>query len=248
MLPLDMKKVESYISDNIDTDFFDKNIAKLKNFTLSDVVKRKNPYLFKAKRIERAQDYIQQVLDATVSSGEESIFGDFLERLALQVCEQVYGAYKSSAVGIDIEFSDDGKRYIVSVKSGPNWGNSGQIRALKKNFVDAKRILSTSGGARGQQIICIEGCCYGIDNRPDKDTHLKLCGQRFWEFLSAGNENLYRELIEPLGNSSEAKSFEVESLYNQKLNLLTAEFIALYCDEGLISWDRLLKANSGKTD
>ena len=79
MLPLDMKKVESYISDNIDTDFFDKKIAKLKNFTLSDVVKRKNPYLFKAKRIESAQDYIQQVLDATVSSGKSRSSEIFLK-------------------------------------------------------------------------------------------------------------------------------------------------------------------------
>ena len=29
--------------------------------------------------------------------------------------------------GIDLEFDKDGVRYIVTIKSGPNWGNSSQI-------------------------------------------------------------------------------------------------------------------------
>jgi Type II restriction endonuclease EcoO109I len=41
----------------------------------------KTPYLFKAKGAVTANDLIEAVLDATVSSGEETIFGNFLENL-----------------------------------------------------------------------------------------------------------------------------------------------------------------------
>jgi len=32
-------------------------------------------------------------------------------------------------------------------------------------------------------IVAVNGCCYGRDNRPDKGDYLKYCGQRFWEFI-----------------------------------------------------------------
>ena len=247
MRPLDMGVVEHFIADNIDKDFFDKKLSKLTKITLSDIVKRKNPYLFKAKRIETGSEFIRQVLDATVSSGEETIFGDFMERVALLVCSEVYGGQKSTSNGIDLDFSVDTIRYLVSIKSGPNWGNAGQIKAMKSNFIAARRTLGTSGGERNRQIICIEGCCYGIDNKPDKTTHLKLCGQRFWEFISGGHETLYRDLLEPLGRSVEEKSLELRTLHAAKQDTLTAEFVLLYCDNEIINWDRLAVANSGKT-
>lgn len=50
---------------------------------LDDIIKRKNPYLFKAKDSPGAHDFITAVLDATVSSDEESTFGNFMERVAI---------------------------------------------------------------------------------------------------------------------------------------------------------------------
>ena len=72
-------------------------------------------------------------MEAHLSSQEETIFGGFLEELAIFICAQVYGGQKSSAEGIDLEFIKDGIRYIVSIKSGPNWGNSNQVARLKDN-------------------------------------------------------------------------------------------------------------------
>ena len=107
-----------------------KNLQKLK---LNQILKRKNPYLFKAKNILTAQDLVKGLLDAHLSSQEETIFGDFLEGLAIFINGKVYEGKKSSAEGVDLEFNKDGKRYIVSIKSGPNWGNSSQINKMKDN-------------------------------------------------------------------------------------------------------------------
>jgi hypothetical protein len=77
--------------------------------------------------------------ECNLSSSEEGIFGDWLEGLAIFINEKVYNGWKSGIPGIDLEFDYDDRRYIVTIKSGPNWGNSSQIKRLKDDFRTAKR-------------------------------------------------------------------------------------------------------------
>lgn len=172
-------------------------LKRLTNLKLTDVLKRKNPYLFRAKALNTAQDIVKPILDAYLSSQEEGIFGGVLEELAILICSETYNGKKSPAEGIDLEFDKDGARHIVSIKSGPSWGNSSQIRKMKDDFRRAKKTLRTNTGRR-THIITVNGCCYGRDNHPDKGDYFKYCGQRFWEFIS-GKESLYIDIIEPLG-------------------------------------------------
>ena len=247
MTPLDFADVIQYIQENIGPQFHAKKVAKIQALTLNDVIKRKNPYLFRAKGSNSAHDFIKSVLDATVSSGEETTFGNFLENVAIFVCEKVYNGRKSGVVGLDLEFEDGDKKYLISIKSGPSWGNSGQIKNLVNNFNAARKTLATSGGAIGMHIICVEACCYGVDNLPAKGTHSKLCGQRFWEMISGGRENLYRDIIEPLGHLAKERNDEIDLICSEKLNVFTAGFVLRFCDDGVINWDRLIHFNSGKT-
>lgn len=91
-----------------------------------------------------SQDIVKGILDAHLSSQEETIFGEFLEGLSIFINNMVYGGTKSSAVGIDLEFEKDGIKYIVSIKSGPNWGNSQQVTKMKEDFNKAKKVLHTN--------------------------------------------------------------------------------------------------------
>ena len=169
-------------------------------------LKRKNPYLFKAKNINTAQDFVKTILEAHLSSQEETIFGGFLEGLAIFICEQVYNGQKSAAEGIDLEFERDNIRYIVSIKSGPNWGNSNQVKKMRDNFNKAKRILRTNTSL--VNVVAVNGCCYGKNQSPDKGDYLKLCGQKFWDFIS-GDNNLYTNIIEPLGHQAKERNEQV---------------------------------------
>jgi hypothetical protein len=153
----------------------------------------------------------------------------------------VYSGKKSSAEGIDLEFSKKNIHQIVTIKSGPNWGNSSQIKKMKDNFNKAKRILRTSNS--NIQIVAVNGCCYGRDTKPDKGDYFKYCGQKFWEFIS-GNENLYIEIIEPLGHKAKEKNEEFMESYSQIINKFTFEFTQKYCKDGKIIWDALVKFNS----
>ena len=245
MNALDLGKVGEFIQANIGPQFHEKKLAKIRELTLNTIIRRKNPYLFRAKGSNSASDYIKAVLDASLSSGEESNFGDFIENVAIFVAGQVYDGRKSGIRGIDLEMEEGRRKYLVSIKSGPNWGNSGQRQDLVKSFQTATRILRTSNGAAEMEIQCVEGCCYGIDDAPVKTTHHRLCGQRFWRFISGGNDALYRELVEPLGYEADVRAKDLQFAYDAKLNALTAAFVGEFCDEGVINWDRLICFNSG---
>jgi len=239
---LNINDLTDFIERNIDT-FHRKRLNRLEKLKLRQILRRKNPYLFKAKNILTAQDLVKTLLDAHLSSQEETIFGDFLEELAIFINQKVFGGWKSSAEGIDLEFDKDGKRYIVSIKSGPNWGNSSQIQRLRDNFRRAARILRTSNS--NLQIVAVNGCCYGREPHPDKGDYLKLCGQDFWYFIS-GDSNLYLDIIKPLGHKAKEKNEEFLENYSQILNKFTFEFGDKFCENGKINWNKLIQFNSGK--
>ena len=115
-MPVDLLRVADYIHTNIGPQFHDKKLAKVRSLTLNDIVKRKNPYLFRAKGSNSAHDFVSSVLDATVSSGEETTFGNFLENIAIFVCSISRGGRKSGIVGIDLEFEEGNKTYMIHLK------------------------------------------------------------------------------------------------------------------------------------
>ena len=242
MKQLNLNDVTEFVVQNIG-DFHKRRAENLRKLKLEKVLKRKNPYLFKAKNISTAQDLVGLLMNAHLSSQEETIFGEFLESLAIFVCGQVFDGRKSSAEGIDLEFERENVHYIVAIKSGPNWGNSSQIKRMMDNFKQAQRILRTSNSKIN--VRSVNGCCYGKDSKPDKGDYLKFCGQDFWEFIS-GNERLYLEIIEPLGHNAKQRNSEFAQEYSRILNLFTNEFFQNYCSNGEIDWEELVKFNSEK--
>ncbi|MGN0854309.1 MAG: PmeII family type II restriction endonuclease [Kiritimatiellia bacterium] len=236
-------KIRKYVIGHI-SDFHEARLASLGNLKLKKVLERKNLYLFRAKNQILANDIVKGILDSYLSSSEETVFGDWLEGLAIFVAGEVFGGKKSSALGVDLEFDRDGIHYLVSIKSGPNWGNSSQFRKMENDFRTAIRILHTSKSKL--HVEAVNGCCYGRDSHPDKGTYQKLCGQEFWEFIS-GDPDLYLKIIEPLSNKAKEKNEEFTKQYNCKLNLFVKEFLNEYSmDGGNVNWEKLLKMNSGK--
>jgi len=243
MSALSISDIVEYVENNIGV-FHEKRIKNLDTLKLSKVLERKNPYLFKAKNILTAEQIVQALVDAHTSSSEEGIFGDWLEGLAVFINSKVYGGWKSGITGIDLEFDRDNARNIVTIKSGPNWGNSSQIRKMLEDFNTAKKTLRTSNSKL--QIVCVNGCCYGKDRNPDKGAYFKYCGQQFWSFIG-GSETIYTDIIEPLGHKAKEKNDDFREKYAGMVNRFTKEFIDLFCGaDGSIDWQRLVRFNSGR--
>jgi len=240
MNKIDNSDLKAYVELNIGS-FHQSRLDSLRTLKLEQILKRKNPYLYKAKNILIAGDMVKILLDAYLSSQEEGIFGNFLEGLAIYINGKVYGGKKAGISGMDLDFDKDGKRYIVTIKSGPNWGNSRQIAGMKNDFLTVKRALRTSGS--NLEVIAVNGCCYGRDNKPYKGDYFKFCGQRFWEFIS-GDDNLYTDLIEPLGHKAKEKNEEFEREHAKIVNVFTQEFSDKFCVDGVINWQAVVKFNS----
>jgi len=244
MKSLNLQDVSQYVEQNIGT-FHQKRIDGLNSLKLEKILKKKNPYLFKAKYILTAQDIIKSLADAFISSQEETIFGDWLEGLAIFINNKVYGGWKSGIPGIDLEFDKDSIRYIVTIKSGPNWGNSSQISKLNADFKTAKRTLRTSNSKLN--VCAVNGCCYGKEKNPDKGDYFKYCGQIFWDFIS-GDKELYVKIIEPLGFKARERNDDFVQSYSQMINKFTKEFADTFCKpSGEIDWHKLVQFNSSES-
>lgn len=245
MNPLDFSLLNAYVNENID-DFHQRKLASLERLTLSSLL-RKNPYLFKAKNITSAGELISGLLEAFLSSSEEKLFGDFLEGLAVFIAEQTCNGHKSAAQGVDLEFIHRNTHYIVSIKSGPNWGNSSQHRRLAQDLRDGViRIQQSRTAHRIQPVL---GICYGkVRSTFTPDGYLKVVGQNFW-YLISENPNLYTDIIEPIGYRAQEHNERFLEGRAALENKLTGQFINGFCDpSGAIDWTRLVEANSKNLD
>ena len=244
MEKLEINDVIQYVEKNIG-DFHQRRISGITKLSLKKVLSKKNPYLYRAKNELTAESIVKGILDAHISSNEENLFGTWLEGLAIFINNKVYNGGKSGALGIDLEFVKDSTRYFVTIKSGPNWGNSSQVKKMIIDFRAAERTLKTSNS--NINCVTVNGCCYGKDNSPyKKDGYYKYCGQQFWEFIS-GDENLYTNIIEPLGYKAKEKNDEFTQAYSNLINKFVIEFAKDYCNkDGSINWKKLVEYNSKK--
>ena len=245
MKPLDFAEVNAYVNKNI-VSFHQKRAKSLENLKLNKLL-TKNPYLFKAKNVQTAGELMSGLLGAFLSSSEEKLFGDFLEDLAIFVAGQTCSGHKSSAPGVDLEFEDQGIHYLVSVKSGPNWGNSSQQNQLETDLKRATtRVKQSQHGINVQPVL---GICYGKTRTSYwRNIALKIVGQNFW-YLISKNKNLYTDIIEPIGYRAKQHNEAFQEERAKIINRFTREFIERFCDEeGAISWITLVEFNSGNYD
>lgn len=237
-----LEKAKQFVSENIEPMFHRRRLDSLGSLRLQDVLKRKNPYLFKAKNLINAEDLVKSLVDAHLSSQEETVFGGFLEQVAVFCSAETVNGRKSGIAGIDLEFEKDGFLHLVTIKSGPKWHNKSQLDKLREDFIKARRTLNTNTVKRPLRFI--NGCCYGRVYKDYGDFE-KVCGEAFWELIS-GESDLFVEIVEPLGFEAKQRNDDFENRYAQVRTKFTAEFIEKFCDKSFaIDWDKIVRLNSG---
>lgn len=245
MNPLDLDRVKEYVNETI-VHFHDGRVESLGKLQLNKLLS-KNPYLFRAKNIMVASELITDLLDAYLSSSEEKLFGDFLEDLAIFIAGQTCAGHKSAAEGVDLEFFDEGIHYVVSIKSGPRWGNSSQQTKLAQDLRNAvQRIKQSQHRANVQPVL---GICYGKTKTNRVRGYLKVVGQNFW-YLISENKDLYTDIIEPVGYRAKEHNDAFIKKKAGVVNQFTKELIERFCDPptGQLDWVKVVQFNSGNFD
>lgn len=257
------KDYHKFLTENIVIPFYEKRLEKLEKAKLSDFLEKKNPYLLKAKNLTSSEEIVKSIVDSFLSSQEETMFGNLLETFAIYVAETLYNGFKSEMKSIDLEFERDKNYFIIGIKSGTNWGNADQINAMKDNFKIAREKLRASGIKK--EIIAVNGCMYGKDSNPlknkkrikkdkkftevDEDIdkiYYKYAGQEFWKFLTE-DENLYIEIIKPIGQKALERDEAFKRVYSGKINEMALQFGKNFlAEDNQIDWIKLIEYVSKK--
>ena len=81
MKKLNLRDASRYVEEHIG-EFHERRVESLDKLKLKVILAKKNPYLFKAKYMQTADQIVKVLTDAHISSNEETIFG----KLAGRVC------------------------------------------------------------------------------------------------------------------------------------------------------------------
>ena len=237
------KEVVKAIARALET-FYETLIEKIDGLDIVSIMKRKNPYLYRAKAMENAAEIVENVLSAYISSSEETIFGNcFFEPLAIAAS----GGNKALAEGIDIMVQDDESNtiYAIAVKSGPSVFNADSRKRQEQNFVAASKLAQQ---AKARYVAYI-GYGYGKKKATGKGKpkmYQELAGKRFWAELT-GDDSFYLKIIKFMGEMPEKYVASYKDSYNKASNRLVREFAIKFCTEdGSIDWEKLVEFNSGE--
>lgn len=240
--PYDEEEIIKAIGFALD-DFYMSLIKKINELDIKSIMKRKNPYLYRAKAMQNASEIVESVLVATISSSEETIFGNaFFEPIAIAAS----GGEKALAEGIDLMLSDkeNNVMYGVAVKSGPSVFNADSKKRQEQNFMAASKLA----GQAKMRFDAIIGYSYGKKKESGKGKpkmYRELAGKEFWEELT-GDKDFYKKIIKYMGQLPEQYLSEYNDSYNKASNRLVREFSNTFCtDDGAIDWDKLVEFNSG---
>ena len=238
----DEKAVIEAISNALEM-FYRSLIEKIDGLDIVKIMKRKNPYLYRAKAMENASEIVESVLNAFVSSSEETIFGNcFFEPVAIAAS----GGQKALAEGIDImiQKNDINTIYAIAVKSGTSVFNADSKKRQEQNFTAASK-LAQQARARYEAYI---GYCYGKKKDSGRGTpkiYQELAGKNFWAELT-GDDDFYKKLMGFMGTLPEQYVTAYKESYNKAFNRLVREFSNEFCKEdGSIDWEKLVEFNSG---
>jgi site-specific DNA-methyltransferase (cytosine-N4-specific) len=253
----ELRDYERFLSDNVVTPFYHERLMYLRcNMNLKEILSRKNPYLLKAKNISSSDELVRSIVEAFLSSQEETMFGNKLESFAVYVSSKLDNGFKSELPSIDLEFERDDNYYIVGIKSGTNWANSDQAARMKDNFKTARGYLTKIKGVR-KNIIPVNGCIYGKNAKlfkahqedPEKSFY-RVAGQDFWQFIS-GDKEFYKEIIKPIEDEAQERDRAFKEAFDGKINAMSMEFSSIFTFRdperlGVIDWEKIVEYISGR--
>lgn len=243
-MPINESYNEQAIVEAIATaldEFYSSLIAKVNSLNIKSIMKRKNPYLFRAKAMNGAAQIVDAILAAFISSSEETIFGNvFFEPIA---CAAAQGQ-KALAEGVDIMVERDNTIYAIAVKSGTSVFNADSRKKQEQNFMAASKLAQQAK----KRFVAMIGYSYGkkkASTRGLPKFYNELAGKEFWTELT-GDEEFYIKLIRLMDRLPEKYVEDFDEAYQKAANRLVKEFTIEFCyDDGGIDWEKLVRFNSG---
>jgi len=234
--------LEQKISDLLDI-LFRRRIDRLQELKLGDRLRSKNPYLLRAIGVADAREIVQALLDAHISSSDETIFGnEFFEPLAKWVATKSFEGSSSTSVqvsgskGVDIQLSGHSDNQAIAIKSGPKVFNAQSRQKQIDEFKTVERILKKDR----KHFQAIVGYCYGRKKQNETGYFTEMAGQQLWEHLT-GEHDFYLRIIRLMQSKPIQHRPQFIKAYDEAKERFVREFNEKYAlSDGSIDWDKLV--------
>jgi hypothetical protein len=234
------KRLEKLVLDSLER-FYERRLAKLKKLDLRHILRRKNPFLFRALGFTKASELVERLLESYIWSSDEGIFGDaFFEPIA----KEVSGGVISPSEGVDIAIETETRYKAISVKSGPNIFNASQKKKQNQQFMELRSRLLKSG----KQFDALLAACYGRVSKEPSDRYIYRIrsGQVFWEEIT-GDPDFYLKLHHLMGEHPLVHRPNHQKIWAAAVNRFTVQLVQDFGFEtGEIDWDKIVQFNSAK--
>lgn len=238
-MPTGAEELNGIVRDALDA-FYKRRIDKLSSLKLRDILRRKNPYLFRAVGIGDANEMVEQLLSAFMSSSDESIFGnEFFE----PVVRRVTSGIASPTEGADIVIETATQYKAIAVKSGKNVFNK---QSKTRQGTDFNALRSRMYKTQ-KQFDAVVGYCYGRKSQSKADKGFReIAGQELWEELT-GDSMFYLKILEAMKEKPAEHKSEFKAEWDKAKNRFLRELTTDFCDpDGAIDWPAILRFNSAK--
>jgi hypothetical protein len=200
---------------------------------MRDIIKGKNPYLYRASGIRTCDDLVRRVLVDYGSASVEGDFGKFFETVA-QVAS---GGVKPAGGGeVDLDIRIDGVARLYAIKSGAKGFNSSSYDKAKRDLNSAERRLRQDRVRTEKKI----AFAYGRKTTSFREGIEHMASKDFWAEVS-GDADFYEKLLRACDALAYLYTADMRAPYDG----LLAEAHHLFCKDNEIDWERILKLVSG---
>lgn len=186
----------------------EKLLLSLTSMVPGEMLPKKNAYMY-ACRTVFLYEFACEIVNAAFASSEETLYGKVFEGLVHAILSVILpdSASKASAEGLDGDIVRNDTRYLLSVKSGRNWGNSSQVKQQEASFKKAKRRIMQDD--KEHKLVTVMVVCYGSAKKLDISyADMKVEGQAAWCFLT-GNPNFYTDMVRVMNTGAREFSGQV---------------------------------------
>ena len=211
----------------------------LERVSARTLLTRKNPYLFLANGVVSVKTLTDRLLEAYLSSSEETIFGNSVfEPIALAAS----GGTPAQATGIDIFVELQDRNRAIAVKSGTSVFNAQSKRKQNENFIELRNRLQKTG----KPFDAIVGYAYGRTRFRFESGYIfrQLAGQDFWSDVS-GDDQLHLRIYQMIASGHEEYARTYQLIKDTTVDRLCAEITGAFGDSnGNVDWRALVISNS----
>lgn len=207
--------------------------AKIQSLRMRDIIKTKNPYLYRASGVSTCEELVRRAFNDYATTMGENYFGAFFEAIA----RIVSGGVKPASGGeIDLEIRRADGAHLYAMKSGPKGFNSSSAAKAKLDLDHAERRLRQDRVPVHKKL----GFAYGRRTTSFAGGIERLASKQLWAELS-GDPEFYSKLLDVCDVLSPLYTADTEAPFALLLN----EARELFCDGDQIDWGKVLKLVSG---